>query len=89
MTTTINHSDRTRHHAGAKMCIRDSIEDATPYALRHTCCTLMILAGVPLPIVAKMMGHKDLRMVTQVYGHVVKNAVQGYENALPSVHATV
>jgi site-specific recombinase XerD len=41
----------------------------------------MILAGVPLPIVAKMMGHKDLRMVTQVYGHVVKNAVQGYENA--------
>ena len=49
----------------------------------------MILAGVPLPIVAKMMGHKDLRMVTQVYGHVVKNAVQGYENALPSVLATV
>ena len=73
----------------AKVCRAAHIEDASPYALRHTCCTLMILAGVPLPIVAKMMGHKDLRMVTQVYGHVVKNAVQGYENALPSVLATV
>ena len=52
---------------------------------RHTFCTLSILAGVPLPVVAKMMGHKDLRMVTQVYGHVVKDAVQGYANVLPSV----
>jgi len=33
------------------------------------------------------MGHKDLRMVTQVYGHVVKDAVQGYANVLPSVLA--
>ena len=62
-----------------------SIKGATPYALRHTFCTLSILAGVPLPVVAKMMGHKDLRMVTQVYGHVVKDAVQGYANVLPSV----
>jgi len=71
----------------SKVCDLARIKGATPYALRHTFCTLSILAGVPLPVVAKMMGHKDLRMVTQVYGHVVKDAVQGYANVLPSVLA--
>ena len=72
----------------SKVCDLARIKGATPYALRHTFCTLSILAGIPLPVVAKMMGHKDLRMVTQVYGHVVKDAVQGYANVLPSVLAT-
>jgi integrase len=39
-----------------------------PHALRHTRCTELVNAGVPLPIVAKIMGHRNIR-TTMRYTH--------------------
>jgi integrase len=61
------------------------IDAATPYALRHTCCTLLVLANVPLPDVAKLMGHTDLTMVTKVYAHHRRGLVTIPEDAMPSL----
>lgn len=41
-----------------------------PHMLRHTCATRLVQAGVPLPNVAKFLGHKSIQ-VTMRYSHLV------------------
>lgn len=44
----------------------------TPYTIRHTFATDSIIREVDLVSVAELMGHKDLRMLSQIYQHVEK-----------------
>ena len=48
------------------------------HSLRHSCASILVNAGVELPIIAKILGHKTLAM-TMSYSHVndrsVKNAM--------------
>jgi len=44
----------------------------TPYAIRHTFATDAIIRGVDLVTVAQLMGHADLRMLSEIYQHVDK-----------------
>ncbi|PZV15840.1 MAG: hypothetical protein DCF22_06585 [Leptolyngbya sp.] len=43
-----------------------------PYAARHTAASMIIENGGTLADAAKLLGHKDLRMVASTYGHAVK-----------------
>lgn len=43
------------------------------YAVRHTFASEAIIAGVDLITVARLMGHKDLTMLNQIYEHVSKD----------------
>jgi len=43
------------------------------YAYRHTFATQSLLNGVSLAEVAELLGHSDVRMVGQVYGHLDKH----------------
>jgi len=43
--------------------------DLQLYCLRHTYCTHLLRAGVPINTAKYLMGHNDLRMVSKVYGH--------------------
>jgi integrase len=45
------------------------------HALRHTWASLAVMAGVPLLVVAKNMGHADTRMVERHYGHLAPSYV--------------
>ena len=49
------------------------------HSLRHSCASWLVNAGVEIPIIAKILGHKSLEMTTR-YSHVndasVKNAMQ-------------
>lgn len=48
----------------------DSCDDALcPYCLRHTFCTDLQHAGIPLTIAAKLMGHSNPRITARVYTH--------------------
>ena len=40
------------------------------HALRHTWASLAVMAGMPLMVVAKNLGHADTRMVQERYGHL-------------------
>ena len=40
------------------------------HGLRHTYASLAIMAGAPLMVVAKNLGHVDTRMVEKHYGHM-------------------
>jgi len=45
------------------------------HGLRHTWASLSVMAGVPLMVVAKNLGHADTRMVEKHYGHLAPGYV--------------
>lgn len=45
------------------------------HGLRHTWASLSVMAGVPLLVVAKNLGHSDTRMVEKHYGHLAPSYV--------------
>jgi integrase len=54
----------------------DAVEQAkispriTFHQLRHTYCSLSLMAGMPEMVLAKNLGHKDTRMIHLHYGHL-------------------
>ena len=47
----------------------------THHSLRHYAASSRIQAGVPLPIVARELGHKDAAFTLQHYGHMMADAI--------------
>ena len=45
------------------------------HGLRHTWASLSVMAGVPLMVVAKNLGHVDTRMVERHYGHLAPSFI--------------
>ena len=68
-----------RSHQQLKMlgaCKRAKIEPAVGiHTLRHTWASLAVMAGVPLMVVAKNLGHADTRMVERHYGHLAPSYI--------------
>lgn len=57
-------------------CERAGIKPAVGFhTLRHTWASLSVMAGLPLLLVAKNLGHSDTRMVEKHYGHMEANYV--------------
>jgi integrase len=57
-------------------CERGNIDPPiTFHMLRHVYCSLCVMGGVPLVVVAKNLGHVDVRMVTRVYGHLASDFI--------------
>ena len=67
-------SNQTRPMAEA--CARAKIEPAANFhALRHTYASHAAMAGAPLLVVAKNLGHADTRMVEKHYGHLSQSYI--------------
>lgn len=49
-------------------------ERFTPHWCRHTHATALLLAGVPLHVVARRLGHADVQTTMNLYGHVTEDA---------------
>jgi integrase len=45
------------------------------HILRHSWASLAVMAGVPLLVVAKNLGHADTRMVEKHYGHLAPSYI--------------
>lgn len=59
---------------GAKTFRRHVVEstladDLTPYCYRHTYCTDLQDAGVPVTVAQKLMGHSTIRVTADIYTH--------------------
>jgi integrase len=48
----------------------------TPYEMRHSAASLMSAAGVPLELVADVLGHTGTRMAALVYRHAPAPTVE-------------
>jgi integrase len=60
----------------AEACKHANIQPAAPFhTLRHTWASLAVMAGVPLMVVARNLGHADTRMVEKHYGHLAPSFV--------------
>src|SRR5665213_1315581 len=67
-------SEQARPMADA--CVRAKIKPAIGFhGLRHTWASLAVMAGVPLLVVAKNLGHSDTRMVEKHYGHLAPSYI--------------
>ena len=44
-------------------------EDLTPYCLRHTFCTDLQRAGVPINVAKELMGHANISVTANIYTH--------------------
>ena len=66
-------------------------DDLTPYCYRHTYCTDLQDAGVPLVVASRLMGHSDVKVTAKIYTHastdsfqdalvkIEKHGAQGYD----------
>ena len=71
------HSDGTawgkshQHRPLQEACSRVKIKPAISFhILRHTHGSLLAMKGVPLPVIAKQLGHADTRMTEKHYAHL-------------------
>ena len=44
-------------------------EDLVPYCLRHTYCTDLQDAGIPINVAKELMGHSDIYLTAKIYTH--------------------
>jgi integrase len=57
-------------------CLRAKIKPAVSFhILRHTWASLAVMAGAPLMVVARNLGHADTRMVERHYGHLAPSYI--------------
>ena len=54
----------------AAACARARITSINFHALRHSWASLAVMAGMPLMVVARNLGHVDTRQVERHYGHM-------------------
>jgi integrase len=46
----------------------------TPHWLRHSHATALLLAGVPVHVVSRRLGHADVQTTLETYAHVTEEA---------------
>ena len=60
----------------AEACERAGIKPVVSFhILRHTWASLSVMAGAPLMVVARNLGHADTRMVERHYGHLAPSYI--------------
>jgi integrase len=60
----------------SEACANGKIKPAISFhILRHTWASLAVMAGVPLMVVSKNLGHRDTRMVERFYGHLAPSFI--------------
>lgn len=57
-------------------------EDLVPYLLRHTYCTDLQDAGVPINVAKELMGHSSIEMTARIYTHSSEVAFEKARHAI-------
>lgn len=64
---------------------RAGLPRAGLYSLRHTCATLLLLAGVSAKVVSERLGHATVKMTLDTYSHVLPTLQEQAAEALGKV----
>ncbi|MDI1473550.1 tyrosine-type recombinase/integrase [Streptococcus taonis] len=59
--------------------------EMTSTGLRHTYCSTMLAKGIDIWAVSKLMGHKDIKQITETYGHLIKEKADIENNKVRAV----
>lgn len=60
------HPDVVARRLG-RLCAAAGVPPQTSHGLRHTVITLAVLAGVPLPVIQRRVGHGSIQVTSDVY----------------------
>ena len=58
-------------------------DDLRPYCYRHTYCTDLQDAGVPITVAKDLMGHADIKVIAQIYTH---KSLKSFEDARQKIN---
>lgn len=53
-----------------RVCKKAGLEEHGPHVLRHTFATLLLEDGVPIHVVSRILGHANIRITLDIYGHL-------------------
>lgn len=53
-----------------RLCAELGLPRVTIHDCRHSAAAVMLRAGVPLPVIAEILGHSSIRVTVDVYGHI-------------------
>lgn len=59
--------------------------EMTSTGLRHTYCSTMLAKGIDIWAVSKLMGHRDIKQITETYGHLIKEKADFENNKVRAV----
>ena len=59
--------------------------DFVLYNLRHTYCTDLEKAGVPINIASRLMGHSDISLTAKIYTHASAESIEIARSLIDSV----
>ncbi|WP_419402575.1 tyrosine-type recombinase/integrase [Mycobacteroides abscessus] len=59
--------------------------DPRIHDLRHTCASWMILAGVPLPVFQRHLGHESIQTTVDLYGHIDRASAAAAADAIANM----
>lgn len=62
-------------------------EDLRPYCYRHTYCTDLQDAGVPLTVAQRLMGHSDIKVTAQIYTHHSQRSFEDARKRIEVFHS--
>jgi integrase len=65
----MDETELTMIEAGKLSPLREALPPLVPYDLRHTYCTDLERAGVPLNVASKLMGHAGVEITAKIYTH--------------------
>ena len=55
--------------AGMEQLLDHPVAGLTPYSLRHTFCTGLQRAGVPINVAKELTGHSGIKVTANIYTH--------------------
>lgn len=61
-------------------------EDLVPYCLRHTYCTDLQDAGVPINVAKELMGHSDISITAKIYTHHSETSYNNAKELINNMH---
>jgi integrase len=64
---------------------RAGLPDIRFHDLRHTAATMLLSRGVPVKVVSEMLGHANISITLQVYGHVLPHMQQAAADVMDTV----
>jgi integrase len=66
-----------------RFCKSAAVKQITPHGLRHTCATLWLAAGAPIPVVQERLWHSEPTVTMNVYTHALPGAQADYASPFP------
>jgi integrase len=67
----LNRNNIIKRHYKPALLAAGLRADARLYDLRHTCATLLLLAGINPKVVSERLGHASTQLTMDVYSHVL------------------